>query len=201
MSTRGALGFRLNGQDFISYNHSDSYPSYLGQHTVDFLRARLAEPGGEDHLRSQVSSLRLVEENSVPSPEDIERFLPHANLRVSSGQPTEWYVLLRETQGDPEKILDAGVMIEGAAFLEDSLFCEWAYIINLDTREVEVYEGFQRAPHANGRYAQLGASKPWTPSYPGQNQYFPVALVATFSFDSLPPNLVRELAWAGVEAH
>ncbi len=30
MATRGAYGFRVDGQDIITYNHYDSYPSGLG---------------------------------------------------------------------------------------------------------------------------------------------------------------------------
>ena len=39
-------------------------------------------------------------------------------------------------------------------FLNDSLFCEFAYLINLDTNKFEVYEGFNKNPNAAGRYAK-----------------------------------------------
>lgn len=38
-------------------------------------------------------------------------------------------------------------------FLYDSLFCEYAYIINLDTGKLEFYTGFNRNKEAKGRYA------------------------------------------------
>lgn len=31
-------------------------------------------------------------------------------------------------------------------FIADSLFCEWAYIINFDTNKLEIYRGFQKEP-------------------------------------------------------
>lgn len=31
MSTRGIYGFRKNGEDKLTYNHYDSYFSYLGE--------------------------------------------------------------------------------------------------------------------------------------------------------------------------
>lgn len=40
-------------------------------------------------------------------------------------------------------------------FLYDSLFCEYAYIINLDSQMLEFYEGFNQNPNANGRYAKF----------------------------------------------
>lgn len=39
-------------------------------------------------------------------------------------------------------------------FLIDSLFCEFAYLINLDTNKLEFYEGFNLDPNAPGRYAK-----------------------------------------------
>ena len=39
-------------------------------------------------------------------------------------------------------------------FLIDSLFCEYAYLINLDTNKFEVYVGFNKNPNAAGRYAK-----------------------------------------------
>lgn len=40
-------------------------------------------------------------------------------------------------------------------FLFDSLFCEFAYIINLDTNMLEFYIGFNRDENAKGRYAKV----------------------------------------------
>lgn len=44
-------------------------------------------------------------------------------------------------------------------FLIDSLFCEYAYIINLDSKKLEVYEGFNLNPNAPGRYAKYTLNK------------------------------------------
>lgn len=38
-------------------------------------------------------------------------------------------------------------------FLIDSLFCEFAYIINLDDEVLEIYTGFNKNPNEKGRYA------------------------------------------------
>lgn len=45
---------------------------------------------------------------------------------------------------------------DSSDFLADSLFCEWAYIINLDTKMLEFYQGFNNDEKANGRYANKG---------------------------------------------
>lgn len=36
MSTRGIYGWRKNNENKITYNHSDSYPTWLGEKIVEF---------------------------------------------------------------------------------------------------------------------------------------------------------------------
>lgn len=64
----------------------------------------------------------------------------------------DWYCLLRNTQGDLRHY-HKGIehMIDSQEFLADSLFCEWAYIMNLDDQQFEVYRGFNKNPNARGR--------------------------------------------------
>ena len=56
------------------------------------------------------------------------------------------------------------------SFLYDSLFCEYAYIINLDTKKLEFYKGFNKNPNARGRYANKYA-------FENDKRYCGVALV------------------------
>ena len=44
---------------------------------------------------------------------------------------------------------------DASDFLADSLFCEYAYIINLDSKKLEIYHGFNRNKNAAGRYAKV----------------------------------------------
>lgn len=184
MGTRGALGFRVNEQDHITYNHFDSYFSGLGKDVLNWLRAELAA-GEEAAIKERAAELRHVDENASPTAEDFVQFQHLHDGMVSSG--TDWYSLLRGMQGDPAAILAAGVMTDAHKFMADSLFCEYAYIVNFDTRELEVYQGFQRKAHKAGRYA-AAVKKPrgWKPKYEGQDFYYPVKLVAAYSFDQLP---------------
>ena len=59
----------------------------------------------------------------------------------------DWYCLLRHAQGDLN-VYKNGLryMIDNHDFIKDSLFCEYAYIINLDTKRLEFYVGFQKTP-------------------------------------------------------
>lgn len=184
MSTRGTLGVIHNEREIAAYNHSDSYPDWLGVKTLAFLR----EADLED-LRQRAEKVTIVSDETPPTPKQIEQLHRYANMHVGgpvSGTPEEnasWYQLLRETQGDLDAMLAAGYIEDGSDFPLDSLFCEWAYIVNLDDEVLEVYKGFQAEPHDKGRYAKRAPEG--EPSASGRT-YYPVALVATFPLNDLP---------------
>ena len=184
MGTRGLYGFVLGDQEKLSYNHWDSYPAGLGTETLKFLS------GGVDldALKSQVENLRVLSQEEIdegPTDEDREKYGQYADSGVNRGQG--WYSLLRDTQGDWQKTLEAGIIEDSATFASNSLFCEWGYVINLDTGFLEVYEGFQREPHEEGRFADRVEIVP--KAEPGdyqRDQYYPIKLVAAYSLRELP---------------
>lgn len=179
MGTRGAVGVHVDGADKMAYNHSDSYPEYLGVSVLSAARA-LAK---DENAAQMARDLRLVDEDTPVTAEDIEKYGHKMNLGVSNQSPTDWYCLLREAQGDLRACLDMGVMLDAGDFILDSLFCEWAYIINFDTRKLEVYEGFKSAPHDKGRFAN---KKPAPTGQKRSAEYYPCALIAEFDLDALP---------------
>lgn len=178
MGTRGLFGFRLKEKDYLAYNHFDSYPSGLGVKMAEFVQ-------GIKNVKTtmaKVAKLLLVSEDEKPSYEQIQKLRKFSDPKVSTGQLDEWYCLLRKCQGNPQAILQAGVMIDGHEFAADSLFCEWGYIVNFDTQKLEVYKGFQDKPHKNGRYARLPVEK--------DSKYYPIALVAEIPFKKVTPDSV-----------
>ena len=62
-------------------------------------------------------------------------------------------------------------------FLYDSLFCEYAYIINLDSGYLEFYKGFNTNPNAEGRYAKFKSEDDST--------YFGVKLMQEISLSEI----------------
>ena len=147
MGTRGAIGFYKDGVDKITYNHFDSYPRVLGNGVKDFVLKY------EKDLDKIFESIILVDADSKTTVEQKKDCLKYADLSVSEQSPDDWYCLTRKAQGDLEAYAKGlKYMIDNKDFLEDSLFCEWAYIINLDKRVLEIYVGFQKCPNDN-RYS------------------------------------------------
>jgi hypothetical protein len=188
MGTRGFLGFVVDGQEKIAYNHFDSYPGGLGTDVLGWLRK--AHLGGAKRL---AAALRVVSSDSEPTDEDIERLGGYANRNVGAKRERpDWYQLLRETQGNPAAMLDAGVIEDGSSFPLDSLMAEWGYIVDFDHEVFEVYRGFQKAAHDQGRFAAREGGR-----YDG---YYPVALIATLPLTDLPSDDAFVAHIEGVEA-
>jgi hypothetical protein len=179
MGTRGAWGFVLDGQTKITYNHNDSYPDGLGMDVARWLVAQLRKLGGLVELREQVRRLAPVPTDREPAPADFARLAEFHDPGVSTGR--DWYSLLRHTQGNPAAMLRAGYYEPADDFPTDSLFCEYAYLVDLDADEgvgrFEVYEGFQKTPPQRGRWVgQRGIDPDGNPSC-----YAAVELVGSYS--------------------
>ena len=76
---------------------------------------------------------------------------------------------------DNDKILK---LMDDSAFAKDSLFCEYAYVIDLDNNLFEVYKGFNKTPlTGKDRFFYLQKE---------DDEYKPVKLVVSFPLDNLP---------------
>lgn len=172
MSTRGFISFAIDGETKTAYNHCDSYPSGLGCDVLSWLR-----DADLDAARELARTLRVVDEDTEPTDEDVARLQPFYDPNVGgrSERPT-WYQLLRRTQGSPGAMLEAGVIEDSSTFPADSLFAEYGYVVDFDGQTLEAYEGFQTAAHADGRFAHMD----------GHDEYFPVRLVASWPLSKLP---------------
>lgn len=179
MGTRGLYGFHKNGIDKLTYNHLDSYPDWLGKKIVEFCKC-----AGRDGMNSLFDHIELVSEDAKPTPKQIEYCMEH-DLGVDGG---DWGWTLCPNQGCPENwlpFIDSGLkiyMIDSLPFIKDSLFCEYAYIVNLDTDQLEFYCGFQHKPDETNRY---GCEE--------DQGYYPCRMVACFSLDVIAHGTVEEI--------
>lgn len=169
MGTRGACGFYSQGTEKVTYNHYDSYPVGLGNQVIEYLDTKDRDI---DEIRKDFDKIQLVKETSRPSKKQIKicRNAGLSDLTVSDKEITDWYCLMRLAQGDLTQNVQSGLMIDSREFLYDSLFCEWAYIINIDNSLLEVYKGGQKSA-GEGRYSNRKSSN-------SLSEYYGVTLVA-----------------------
>lgn len=86
------------------------------------------------------------------------------------------------------KILQA-VVFDGARLMKnalpfagESLFCEWAYVIDLDKEQLEVYKGFNKDPVTD----PLARFRSDDPALTVEGKYHPVVLVKSYWIKDLP---------------
>ena len=135
MSTRGVLGFIIDGEEKIQYVHADSYPDVLGLRVLRWARSTPSGPVGWGLVCDQARDLTVVTIDETPAPALQESLAGYAQYQQPSD---DWYVLLHRTQGDPAAILRAGYILDAEEF-PNSGSCEWGYILDLDEGLLEVY--------------------------------------------------------------
>jgi hypothetical protein len=93
-----------------------------------------------------------------------------------------WPSLARETGAGVLEIIAQATAEEGVSavldleFANDSLFCEWAYVIDLDDEAFEVFAGAKSKDKTSSkRFDEIGGRRDTVP-----------ALVKSFSFTELP---------------
>lgn len=182
MGTRGAIGWHKDGVDKIAYNHFDSYPEELGKAMLAYANTPV------NVLNAHFNNVEMIDDEVKPTPEQIKRCYEHkaVNKSVSTQDDKDWYCLLRDVQGNLQATAHLGFMIDYSRFLRDSLFCEWAYIINLDTNSLEVYRGFQKELPP-GRYGEITeeSRKHQLAEY-SSTVYYGVGLLREYDLTALP---------------
>lgn len=178
MAIRGFIGFRVDGQDKLTYNHYDSNPEYLGEAVAEVIRRTCITAERRARLREQVRAIQMLDENEAPS----EKLRAKAearglcNLRVSTGRMDDLYCVLHGAHGRLDAYLCVGAMPDVGTFPLDSLFCEYGYIINLDDNCFELYRGFNTNRRAPGRYSA---------GLPANKTYGGVALVGSIPLEAI----------------
>lgn len=174
MGTRGLITFRVNGENKACYQQWDAYPAGMGLDVLQFLRGK-----DLDILKLAAANLKVVSDETPPTPTQIDALKGYSNRNVDNGKLDNWYVLLRETQGNPEAILACGHVEDSFAFGHDSLFCEWAVVVDLDAMNYDVYSGFNHGPSEGLWSDRAGVDE-------DRGGYTSITRIASFPLADLP---------------
>jgi hypothetical protein len=174
MGTRHLIAVQLDGQYRIAqYGQWDGYPSVQGAKVLSFL---------DDLNREQfLAKLRAAQFYSQEELEaESERF-----KRESINWQKDYPWLNRDAGADILSYVlnqPAGIKLKNSIdFAGDSLMCEWAYVIDLDTNRLEVHEGFNKEPlEPHERFAKSPLD---------HKEYQQVRLVHWYSLDDKLPTV------------
>lgn len=180
MGTRHLIAVQLDGQYRIAqYGQWDGYPSGQGDTVIEFLK-NWDRPVFEMKLR----------ESSFMTPAEMEAL--DAKIKIEKIDWTERFPALTRDTG--AKILQIvqdsapGIKLKnGIDFAGDSLFCEFAYIIDLDKNALEVFVGFNHKPLEPGdRFYDTPLDPEATKNKDGSQKYFQIRLAKSFPLSDLP---------------
>ena len=192
MGTRNSVHVIVGKETKIAkYCQWDGYPEGRGIELLDVLRKRLKPTktiSFEDRLKEMKEKVKSV---VALTDEEVHNRWKECGADDSgwvdmevSNKFKEKYAHLSRDMGGGE-VLD--LVVTGKVkdtqlnpkFVADSLFCEWAYVVDLDKKTLEVYKGFNDKPLSKKeRFFSLTEKD--------SNKYYPVKLVKKYKLDELP---------------
>lgn len=144
MGTRNLTLVQLDGEYKIAqYGQWDGYPEGQGVTALKFARG-LSNPKARASFEEKIRSLSWITKAEIDE----------INKRIDSGELKNWDKVYPELSRDTcANILqlvatrESGMKLENELpFAADSLFCEWAWLIDLDQNTFEGYKGFNKVP-------------------------------------------------------
>lgn len=167
MSTRNLTMVISGGETKVAqYGQSDGYPQGQGKTVLEFLQ--------KCDLKKFKETLKEV---IFLNPEESKNPDRQAEPGVYADAKVLQLIYDRQATG----------LIDSSNFARESLWCEWAYIIDLDKETLEVYRGFNKEP--------LTAGDRFFDKDDNEKDYYPVKIVKSYSLKNLPEleQFIKEL--------
>lgn len=175
MGTRNLTAVQIDGEYKIAqYGQWDGYPSGQGHTILEFLKS-WDRPSFEEKLRASA----FVTDSEI---DEINRTIEREGLHDK--WQSRWPTLTRDAGAEILGLVargEPGIKLKSTiSFAAESLFCEWAYVLDLDTNKLEVFRGFNQSPLTEeDRFFGI---EPEDPS----EGYHGVKLAASYDLSSLP---------------
>lgn len=160
MGCRHVTCVYANGQfAFVHVCLHEGYPAVMGLEVLNFLT-----PENIDDLRDGLEFVKILSEEEARN----------SGLHKTAGVGILEDLAEAGSQPESGKRVETSMDLE---FANDGMFCEWAYVVNLDAKVLQVYRGLE--------------SEEAVDSNPEKNLFAKVGvtrqeLKATFAFDKLP---------------
>lgn len=184
MGTRNLTCVVKNGEYKVAqYGQFDGYPEYMGVNILRFLKKfnkgkfisnlEKVSFATEEELLEQWKQCGAKDDGMVSI--DVAE-LHKKKFPENSRDTGEGILNIIQNLKKPIKIRNA------ISFASDSLFCEWAYVIDLDNNTFEVFKGFNESPLKEGeRFYNFPLEESNL-----KETFYPVKLVVKYSLDNLP---------------
>jgi hypothetical protein len=162
------------------YGQWDGYPDGQGKTVYNFLKnANL------DTFKQKLTNCRFATKKDEKAVDKFLKSIGSTNGWMNMEQAEKFKAAYPYASRDLgadilNKILESEgevVLTDSSDFATESLFCEWAYVIDLDANNLEVYTGFNKKPLVAGeRFFGSG----------GKDGYAPIRLAKKYPINKLP---------------
>lgn len=178
MGTRNLVMVVSNKETKVAqYGQWDGYPSGVGIGCLNFLHS--IELPKFKEIVDKVNWLTDEQIEMINKSEDWKTEYPYLSRDSGDEVLRALYFGLIETRQGFSKV-DSKVEVIGLQnneeFAKDGLFCEWAYVIDLDKEKFEIYCGYSKSAVEGNRF---GVER-------NEDGYIPVQFVHEFDLKSLP---------------
>jgi hypothetical protein len=154
-----------------NYGQWDGYPTGQGETIAAFIQAYLLDDTLRAEFAAKVAKLKFGTDAELAEIEkDWEKTVEKHEAAAAKGHYVSKYELAKFVAFDRDtgatilqKIwegLGCDIVKDDSEFLKDTLFCEWAYCVDLDTCKVDVYVGGLKG--TDGADGKPAASIPFT---------------------------------------
>lgn len=184
MGTRNLVSVYVDGVPVVAqYGQWDGYPGGQGRVVLDFCRKYLKTPEGREAFKTKLRQCRWLREGEAA--EFLQKIGVGEGAFMSMAQAGQY------DDQFPYQSRDIGAKILGmvrdapgevvlqnsTSFAGESLFCEYAYVVDITEAKLEAYVGFQKSPPPEGeRFANA----------PRDGDYYPVRLARSWDLGKLP---------------
>lgn len=194
MGTRHLTAVYYNGEYKVAqYGQWDGYPEGQGLTCLSFLTGAF----DEEKFKAALEKCSFISEEEYSF--IFNKYGGENGFISVSGYSKltkDYPELSRDTGAEILEIIqnsDGLKLRDELTFAADSLFCEWAWVIDLDARTFEAYRGFNRE-------SLQPTDRFWFLAEPESgNDYHGVKIVAEWSIDDLPSEKDFLAAFAGEE--
>lgn len=153
MGTRNLTIVKLNGKVRVAqYGQWDGYPTGQGKKIAAFLQAKNFDLAV---FKQNIDKIKWATKDQMESAWNEFGSANSMGMNEYDKSYSKKYPeFSRNTAAEILSLIHAGgitMLKNELAFLKDSLFCEWAYELDLDKEVVKIYEGFQKSTkHKDG---------------------------------------------------
>ena len=182
MGTRHLIMAVKDGKTRLAqYGQWDGYPSGQGVDVLKFVsskqrRAKLSKVLDKVQFLTQADLDRGYEKVGV------QKGAFGLNKKQSDSFNRMFPLLSRDHGANILTLLlsaDKPQLVNSEEFAGDSLFCEWAYVIDFDKQTFEVYKGFNTSEPLDKHDRFFGTKN-------DNKKYYPIKMIADWKFDEIP---------------